>query len=78
VVVTATNDNGAIVSATSNATTVVMEAAPTVTTPVISGAAPEGQILTPSSTAGQADNAVTYQWLSSADGFTKPIGSGSS
>jgi hypothetical protein len=65
-------------SADSAATSAVTDIAPTVTTPVISGTAQEGQTLTASATAGQADTAVTYQWFSSADGFTNPIGSGAS
>ena len=50
--------------------------APTVTTPTISGTAQEGATLTASASAGQTDNAVTYQWFNSADGFTNAIGSG--
>ena len=77
VVATATNDNGVTISATSAATGAVLDAAPTITTPVISGTAREGQTLTASATAGQGDNPVTYAWYSSADGYTNPIGSGS-
>jgi hypothetical protein len=34
--------------------------------------------LTASASAGQADNNVSYQWFSSADGFASAIGSGAS
>ena len=63
VVATATNDNGLQVSATSAATAAVLDAAPTVTTPTIAGTAQEGQTLSASASAGQADNPVTYQWM---------------
>ena len=76
VVATTTNDNGVTIAKTSAATSAVLDAAPTVTTPLISGTAQEGQTLTASASAGQSDNAVTYQWFSSADGFTNPIGTG--
>jgi hypothetical protein len=73
---TATNDNGATVTATSAATPAVLDAAPTVTTPTISGAAQEGQTLTASASSGQPDNGVTYACYSSGDGYTNSIGSG--
>jgi hypothetical protein len=60
---TATNDNGATVTATSAATSAVLDAAPTVTTPTISGTAQEGQTLTASASSGQPDNGVTYAWV---------------
>ncbi len=63
VVATATNDNGATISATSAATALVLDAAPTITTPVISGTAQEGDTLTAAASAGQSDNSVSYQWL---------------
>ena len=63
VVATATNATGAAVSQTSAATAAVLDAAPTVTTPVITGTAQEGQTLTASASAGQSDNAVSYQWM---------------
>src|SRR5262249_21038182 len=60
-----------------------LDAVPTVTTPTISSndvagssVVREGDLLTASATAGQADNAVTYAWYSSADGFTTAIGTG--
>src|SRR6202008_2038736 len=59
---TATNDNGLTAIATSAATAAVLDAEPTITTPVISGTVQEGQTLTASATAGQPDNPVTYQW----------------
>src|SRR6185312_386739 len=77
VVATATNEQGLTVSGTSLATASVIDAAPTVSTPLISGTAQEGQTLTASATAGDSDNAVTYQWFSSADNYTTAIGSGS-
>ncbi len=73
---TATNDNGVGVTATSAATSAVLDAAPTVTAPVVTGIAQEGQTLTASASSGQGDNAVTYAWYSSADGYTTPIGTG--
>ena len=74
---TATNDNGVMISATSAATAAVLDAAPTTTTPVISGTVQEGQTLTAAASAGQSDNPVTYAWYSSADNYTNPIGTGS-
>jgi VCBS repeat-containing protein len=53
---------------TSNSTNTVLDAAPTVTTPTISGTAQEGMTLTASASAGQSDNAVSYQWQTSTDG----------
>ncbi len=73
---TATNDNGVTATATSATTAAVLDAAPTITTPVVTGIAQEGQTLTASASAGQGDNTVTYAWYSSADGFTNPIGTG--
>ena len=73
---TATNGNGATSSAISAATSAVLDAAPTVTTPTITGAAQEGQTLTASASSGQGDNPVSYAWYSSADGYTNPIGTG--
>ena len=63
VVATVTNDNGVSTSATSAPTSVVLDAAPTVTMPVISGSPQLGQTLTASATAGQSDNTISYQWL---------------
>ncbi len=63
VVATATNDNGATISATSAATGTVLDAAPTITTPIITGTAQEGDTLTAAASAGQSDNSVSYQWL---------------
>jgi hypothetical protein len=64
------------VSATSAATATVTDAAASVTTPTISGDAIEGQTLTASATANDSDATVTYQWFSSADGYTTAIGFG--
>src|SRR5260370_52939 len=74
VTTTATNDNGGTVSATSAATAAVLDAAPTVTTPVISGTAQEGQTLTASASAGQRDNPVTYHWHRSGGDNNNPTG----
>jgi hypothetical protein len=63
VVTTFRDDTGQTTSATSVATSAVLDAAPTVTTPTISGTAREGSTLTASATAGQTDNTVTYQWM---------------
>jgi hypothetical protein len=73
---TATNDNGVTITATSAATSAVLDAAPTVTTPMISGRAQEGQTLTAFAQSGEGDDPVTYAWYSSADGYTNPIGTG--
>ncbi|HLH92034.1 MAG TPA: hypothetical protein VKX28_26680 [Xanthobacteraceae bacterium] len=73
---TVTNENGVTASATSAPTATVVDAAPTVTIPVISGVAQEGQTLTASASSGQPDNFVTYTWYSSADNYTNPIGYG--
>jgi hypothetical protein len=63
-------------SVASAATAAVLDAAPTVTTPMITGTAKEGQTLTASASSGQSDNPVTYAWYSSADNYTNPIGTG--
>src|SRR6201993_5291631 len=59
---TATNEQGVTVTATSAATSAVLDAAPTVTTPTISGTVQEGQTLTASASAGEGDKAVSDQW----------------
>ena len=64
-------------STTSAATAAVLDAAPTITTPVITGTVQEGQTLTASASPGKSDNPVTYAWYSSADNYTNPIGTGS-
>jgi hypothetical protein len=71
-----TNGNGVTITATSLATSGVLDAAPTVTTPIVTGTAQEGQTLTASASAGQSDNQVTYTWYSSADNYTNAIGTG--
>src|SRR6516164_7805834 len=71
-----TDELGEMVTATSAATAAVLDAAPTITTPVISGTAQEGQTLTASASSGQSDNPVTYAWYSSKDGYTTAIGTG--
>ena len=64
--------------ADSAATSAVTDAAPSFATAVsISGTAQEGQTLTASATATEVDDAVTYQWFSSADNYTTALGSGS-
>src|SRR4029077_18302475 len=63
VVATVTNENNATISATSTATSAVLDAAPAFSTgPTISGTAQEGRTLTASATAAQSDNTVSYQW----------------
>ncbi|HEX4458524.1 MAG TPA: hypothetical protein VIA18_11175, partial [Polyangia bacterium] len=73
---TVTNGSGVSVSATSAATAAVLDAPPTVTTPIVTGTAQEGQTLTASASAGQSDNPITYAWYSSADNFTNAIATG--
>jgi hypothetical protein len=63
VVATVTNEQSLTVSAPSATTSSVIDAAPTVTTPIVTGTAQDGSILTASATAGQTDNTVTYQWM---------------
>ena len=63
VVATATNENGVTISATSTPTSAVLDAAPTVTVPTITGTAEVGLVLTASASAGQSDNTVSYQWF---------------
>ena len=53
-----------------------LDAAPTVTTPIISGIAALGQTLTASATATPADDTLTFEWFSSANNFTDPIATG--
>jgi len=72
---TATNDNGATASATSAVTAAVADAAPTITTPVITGTAQEGLTLTASATSGQGDNPVTYQWQRNGTNISGATGS---
>jgi hypothetical protein len=76
VVATATNGNGVTTSKTSSPTAAVLDVPPTLTTPTITGTAQDGSTLTASAVAGE-DEVPTYQWFSSADGYTTPIGSGS-
>jgi VCBS repeat-containing protein len=76
VVATTTNDNGVKISATSAATATVTDDTASVSAPSISGSAIEGHVLTASATANDTDATVTYQWFSSADGFTAAIGTG--
>ncbi len=56
-------ENNVTSSLASTATALVLDAAPTITTPVISGTAQEGDTLTAAASAGQSDNSVSYQWL---------------
>src|SRR5262249_50043548 len=73
---TATNDDGVSITATSTPTGLVLDAAPTITTPTTSGTAQAGQTLTASADGG--DDSVSYAWYSSADGYQNPIGTGPS
>src|SRR6185437_5680142 len=59
-------------------TTITLDTvSPTLTTPTIVGTAQEGQTLTAASNAGQSDDVLSFNWYSSADSFTNPIGAGS-
>jgi hypothetical protein len=70
VVVTYTGDVPSGESTTTTAANTVQDIVPTVTTPVITGIAQEGQILTSSvATTNDADAVVHYQWEKSTDGF---------
>ena len=63
VVATSTDSDGSGTTATSAATAAVIDAAPTLSAPVISGTAQEGQTLTATAAvANDSDAAVTYQW----------------
>src|SRR5207237_653787 len=73
---TATNEQGLTASQTSAATGAVVDAAPTVTTPTISGIAQEGATLTASASSAQCRTPVSYAWYSSADNYTTAIGTG--
>ena len=77
VVATAADLDGGGGIAKSAPTLAVKDADPTVTKPTIVGTTQEGQVLTASASAGQGDNPVTYQWLSSASGYKVAIGAGS-
>ena len=70
------NGHGPIITETSVATAAVLDAAPTITTPTITGTVQEGQTLTASASSGQGDNAVTYEWYSSANNYVAPIATG--
>ena len=59
---TATNEQGAIVSAMSAPTAAVLDQLPTVTQPTITGVWQEGQMLTASATSNDVDHLVNYQW----------------
>src|ERR1019366_1729596 len=76
VATTSDTDDSATASVTSAATAVVTEAAATIGPVQISGSAIEGQVLTASASANDADATVTYHWFSSADGFTTAVGTG--
>src|SRR5439155_383695 len=83
VVATATaEDNTSSDSQTSSATGTVIDQAASVTTPLIDGTAQQGQTLSASASAGEADDAVTYQWqknglnISGATGSTYVVQEG--
>jgi hypothetical protein len=63
VVATSTDSDGSGTSATSAATAAVVDIAPTLSV-TVSGTAQEGQTLTASAVANDADAVVTYQWQS--------------
>ena len=50
---------------------------PSLTAPTVVGTAQEGQTLTTASNVGQSDDVLSFNWYSSADNFTNPIGTGS-
>ncbi len=58
--------DGVTASATSLATTAVIDAAPTVTTPVISGTAQEGLTLTANAATNDSDATIHYHWQESS------------
>jgi hypothetical protein len=64
VVATVKNDNGLTASKTSAATAAVIDAAPTLTAPVISGVAEEGMTLTATAATPNepSETVVSYQW----------------
>src|SRR5665811_2207797 len=70
IVATTINPDGLVTSSTSLATGAIIDIAPTLTTPVISGTAQEGQLLTATAAIANdtADTTVSYQWQSSTDG----------
>jgi hypothetical protein len=76
VVAKSTDTDGAPASATSAPTLAVIDAAPTITTPTITGTVQQGKVLNAHASAGQGDNTVAYQWFSSVDGYSTAIGSG--
>src|SRR5207302_1458109 len=76
VVAPASTDDGLTATQTSAATAAVLDAAPIVSVPLVSGTAREGETLTASASSGQSDNAVGYAWYSSADGRTGAVGTG--
>jgi hypothetical protein len=64
VVATVTNEQSLTVSAPSAATSSVIDAAPTVTTPIVTGTAHIGSTLTASATSGEpGEEGVSYQWM---------------
>jgi alpha-tubulin suppressor-like RCC1 family protein len=76
VVATITRGDGTLVSLAGPLTAAVPDDGPTVSTPAVLGIAQEGQTLTASATIGGSATSVSFQWFSSIDGYTNPIGSG--
>src|SRR5262249_1273853 len=78
---TVPNEISSGVTATSALTSRVLDKAPTVTTPTISGLVNglvmEGTVVTASASAGASDDAITYNWYWSGDKYTNPIGTAS-
>src|SRR5207237_360586 len=79
VTATYTDSEGNVANATGSPASAVVDQAPTLTAVSIDSLAPvEGDTLTAlGSVAGESDDPVTYQWKSSADGYTNVIGTGS-
>src|SRR6202040_3285618 len=76
VVATSADTDGSGTSATSTATSAVIDISPTLTTPVISGTAQEGQTLTATAAvANDNDATVSYQWqVNHGSGFINIAG----
>ena len=69
-VVSVQNAFGGVQTATSTATTAVIDAAPYVSTPTVSGTAQVGHVLTATASVGTTGDKLTYQWFEKASGAT--------